>query len=53
MREQGEVCAVSKPQEASGVFGKGGVCFMRGNEFLDKMELVDPAFVEAASDDFE
>ena len=23
---------------------------MRGNDFLDKMELIDPAYVEAADD---
>lgn len=28
--------------------GKGGLRHMRGHDFLDKMELIDPAYVEAA-----
>ncbi|MCI8608617.1 MAG: hypothetical protein HFE73_03140 [Firmicutes bacterium] len=40
--------AISMPQSASEASGTGGLYVMRGNEFIDKMELMDFAYVEAA-----
>ena len=38
----------SLSQPVARIFGTGGLHSMRGNELLDKMELIDPSFVEAA-----
>ena len=36
------------PKQASGASEKGGLQHMRGNDLLDKMALIDPAYIEAA-----
>lgn len=48
VRKQGQNHALSLPRAAAGAPGKGGLHIMRGTELLDKMELVNAAFVQAA-----
>ena len=46
--KQGQNHALSLPRAAAGAPEKGGLHIMRGTELLDKMELVNAVFVQAA-----